>query len=206
MGRILNKPHYYDGRIYERIIDPYFAKVRDRISEIIPSRSKVLDVACGTGALCFRLAAKGCEVIGVELSLKMVEQARLRQEQGKIENLQFIHGDATRLEEFSDKAFDIAIISFGLHEMAQDEGRKVLLEMKRVAKRLIIVDYAVPQPRRLAGITCRFKEIVAGWDHFSRFKEFYRLGGLNFLLKEAEIKILDRERIKKKTIEIIQAR
>jgi len=204
MGRVLNKTHYYDGRIYERIIDPYFAKIRDRLSEIIPSGSRVLDVACGTGALCFSLAAKGCEVIGIELSLKLVEWARLRQKQEKIENLQFIHGDATKLEKFPDKAFDVAIICFGLHEMAQDEGRKVLLEMKRLAKRLILVDYAVPQPHRLAGITCRFKEIVAGWDHFSRFKEFYRLGGLNSLLKEAGIKILDRERIKKETIEIIQ--
>ncbi|MBA7628742.1 27-O-demethylrifamycin SV methyltransferase [subsurface metagenome] len=206
MGRVLNKVHYYDGRIYERVIDPYFAKVRDRISEIVPSGSRVLDVACGTGALCFKLATKGCEVIGIELSLKMVERAKLRQRQEKIENLQFIHGDATRLEKFSDKAFDIAIISFGLHEMTPDERRKILLEMKRVAKRLIIVDYAVPQPHRLAGITCRFKEIVAGWGHFSRFREFYRLGGLSFLLKEAGIEILDRERIKKETIEIVQVK
>jgi len=206
MGRILNKAHYYDGRIYERIIDPYFAKVRDRISEIVPSGSRVLDVACGTGALCFRLSAKGCEVIGIELSLKMVERARLRQKQERIENLQFIHGDATRLKKFSNEAFDIAIISFGLHEMAQDEGRKVLHEMKRVAKKLILVDYVVPQPRKIAGVTCRFKEIVAGWDHFSRFKEFYRLGGLKTLLKEAGIEILNRERIKKGTIEIIQAK
>ena len=101
MGRVLNKVHYYDGRIYERVIDPYFAKVRDRISEIVPSGSRVLDVACGTGALCFKLATKGCEVIGIELSLKMVERAKLRQRQEKIENLQFIHGDATRLEKFS---------------------------------------------------------------------------------------------------------
>ncbi len=204
MGRVSNKIHYYDGRIYERIIDPYFAKIRDRISEIVPSGSKVLDVACGTGALCFRLAAKGCEVIGIELSLKMVERARLKQKQEKIENLQFIHGDATRLEKFPDKAFDVAIICFGLHEMAQDERRKVLLEMKRLAKRLILVDYAVPQSRKIAGVTCRFKEIVAGWSHFSRFREFYHLGGLNSLLKETGLKILDREQVKKKTIEIIQ--
>jgi len=206
MGRVLNKIHYYDGRIYEQIIDPYFAKIRDRISEIVPSGSKVLDIACGTGALCFRLAAKGCKVIGIELSLKMVERARLRQKQERIENLQFIHGDAARLEKFSNEAFDVAIISVGLHEMAQDERGKVLLEMKRVAKRLIIVDYAVPHPRTIAGVACRFKEIVAGWDHFSRFREFYRSGGLSSLLKEGGIEILGRERIKKETIEIIQAK
>ena len=206
MGRVLNKIHYYDGRIYEQIIDPYFAKVRERINEFVPSGSKVLDIACGTGALCFSLAAKGCKVIGIELSLKMVERAKQKQKKEKIKNIQFIHGDATRLEKFSSKAFDIAIVSFGLHEMAQEERQKVLLEMKRVAKRLLLVDYAVPQPRRLAGITCRFKEIVAGWGHFSRFKEFYHLGGLNSLLKEAGIKILDRERIKKGTIEIVQVK
>ena len=206
MGRVSNKIHYYDGRIYERIIDPYFAKIRDRISEIIPSGSKVLDIACGTGALCFRLEAKGCEVIGIELSLKMVERARLKQKQEKIENLQFIHGDAARLEKFSNEAFDIAIICFGLHEMAQEERQKVLFEMKRVAKRLLLVDYAVPQPHRLAGVTCRFKEIVAGWSHFSCFREFYHLGGLNPLLKETGLEILDREQVKKETIEIIQAK
>ena len=205
MERVLNKTHYYDGRIYERIIDPYFAKVRDRISEIVPSGSRVLDVACGTGALCFRLATKGCQVIGIELSLKMVERTRLRQRQERIENLQFIHGDATRLEWFSHEVFDIAIICFGLHEMAQDERGKVLGEMKRVAKRLILVDYAVPQPRTLAGVACRFKEIVAGRGHFSRFWEFYRRGGLKTLLEEAGLEILDREGIKKGTIEIIQA-
>lgn len=206
MGRVLNKSHYYDGRIYEQIIDPYFAKIRERINEFVPSGSKVLDIACGTGALCLSLAAKRCKVIGIELSLKMVERAKQKQKQEKIKNIQFIHGNATRLDKFSDEAFDIAIICFGLHEMAQEERQKVLLEMKRVAKRVLLVDYAVPQPHRLAGVTCRFKEIAAGWSHFSRFREFYHLGGLNPLLKETGLEILDREQVKKETIEIIQAR
>lgn len=40
--------------------------------------SKVLDVGCGTGNFSIKLARKGLEVVGVDVSHPMIEKARKR--------------------------------------------------------------------------------------------------------------------------------
>jgi hypothetical protein len=61
--------------------------------------------------------------------------------------------------------------------------------MKRVAKRVIIVDYAVPLPKNYAGIGSRIAEFLAGREHNFNFKQYYRLGGLNGILRANNLTI-----------------
>ncbi|MBI2463677.1 methyltransferase domain-containing protein [Candidatus Peregrinibacteria bacterium] len=74
-----DKPHYYDGILYEMLIDPFFKEIRDSMSAQIKSGSSVIDIGCGTGSFVFELAEKCKLVVGVEISSKMFERAKSRQ-------------------------------------------------------------------------------------------------------------------------------
>ncbi|HEY5575346.1 MAG TPA: class I SAM-dependent methyltransferase, partial [Clostridiaceae bacterium] len=88
-----------------------YSSVIDRVSESVDISScrKILDVGCGTGALCAALSSRGFDVTGIDLSSKMLAVAMKKQENKKINFLQ-----ASVLERlpFEDKAFDISIASF----------------------------------------------------------------------------------------------
>ena len=89
----------------------------------ITSGSKVLDLATGTGYLSEIL--DGCEVIGADISLHMVNQAR------KKTDASFVLSDAHALP-FASSSFDAAVCSFALHEMAHP--KTAISEMFRVVR------------------------------------------------------------------------
>lgn len=94
-------------------------------------RTKVLDVACGSGSVAAVAASYGAQVEGIDFSENMVAAARSR-----YPSLSFQQGDAEALP-FADDMFDAVIISFGVHhfpfpQRALSEARRVL----RVAGRL----------------------------------------------------------------------
>lgn len=75
----------------------------------------VLDIGCGTGKStrdAARLAAPG-QVLGVDLSSRMLEYARRCSEEQGLTNLRFEQADA-QVHPFEEAAFDVAISSFGV--------------------------------------------------------------------------------------------
>ncbi len=87
-----------DGWLTEReaaIVDEYFAE---------PGR--VLDVGCGTGRTTRPLADRGHDVVGIDVSERMVAQARERHP-----DLTFRVDDATDLA-FADGSFDYVLFSY----------------------------------------------------------------------------------------------
>jgi len=70
---------------------------------------RVLDVACGPGewALDLAFAYPEIEVIGIDISLQMIEVAREQARIQGIENIQFHVMDATKPLEFPDSSFDL---------------------------------------------------------------------------------------------------
>jgi ubiquinone/menaquinone biosynthesis C-methylase UbiE len=95
----------------------------------------VLDVACGTGVTALDAAARvgpGGEVVGVDLSSRMVEAARQRAMQAQCANLRFERMDAERLE-LPDHSFDVALCALGLMYLPDPEH--AILEMRRVLRK-----------------------------------------------------------------------
>lgn len=104
---------------------------------------RVLDVATGTGAQAFAFAAAGANVVGVDMSPAMLDVARRH---NHLANVSFLEADASELP-LADASFDIACISFGLHEMPTAARYEVLCEMVRVTRpggTIVAVDYVLP--------------------------------------------------------------
>ena len=78
------------------------------------SPKSVLDVACGTGNVSFRLAADGFRVVGVDYSEAMIEVAKRKQTRPKRAQIEpnplFLCQNATQIE--LDVSFDCALCLF----------------------------------------------------------------------------------------------
>ena len=84
--------------------------------------SSVLDIGCGAGRHSIELAKSGIAVTGVDISPKMLAEARHRAEENNIK-LTLLEGDILRLSEFLNgrvEAFDgaICICESGLGRLA----------------------------------------------------------------------------------------
>jgi len=170
------------GIFYGTLVDPILAPMRKRVTREIRKGEKVIDIACGTGAQLFEIADRALHVTGVDLSESMINYARKKFKKHNKNDAAFHVCDATNLSIFEKGSFNVAIMSLALHQFHPGFHSPVLNEMKRIAKRIIIVDYAVPLPKNYAGSGSRVAEFLAGREHNHNFKEFYKLGGLNAIL------------------------
>ena len=95
---------------------------------------RVLDVACGTGLVTFRMAEAVGErgaVVGTDISGEMVETARRIAAERDLANASFERADAEALA-FADSTFDAAACGLGL--MYVPDPVKALCEMRRVLR------------------------------------------------------------------------
>lgn len=91
-------------------------RIWDRVLEISPiaPADRVLDVGCGTGVstrAAGHLASAGA-VLGVDLSARMLEEAKRRARAEGLTNVEFLQGDA-QVHPFEPQSFDLAISDFG---------------------------------------------------------------------------------------------
>jgi demethylmenaquinone methyltransferase/2-methoxy-6-polyprenyl-1,4-benzoquinol methylase len=177
------------GIFYSTVIDPVLAGMRKRIASEINPGEKVLDVACGTGAQVFEMAHRAKEVVGADLSESMYNKAQKTLKKKKLSNVSFCLCDATGRTKFSDKTFDVATMSLALHQFPPEMHETILSEMKRVARKIIIIDYAFPLPKNITGTGSRFAEFFAGREHYRNFKKYNRLGGLPGILPKNKLTI-----------------
>jgi ubiquinone/menaquinone biosynthesis C-methylase UbiE len=99
----------------------------------------MLDVGCGTGALCALLSDRGFTVTGIDPAEKMLNIAK-RNAKGK--PIRFVSGNVLEKLPFEDKSFDVAIASYVAHGMGANERQAMYAEMSRVARhKIIIYDY-----------------------------------------------------------------
>lgn len=170
------------GKFYGTVLDPILAPMRKRVALEIGANKTVIDIACGTGAQLFEIAGKAAKVTGVDLSESMIDFAKKSARNKNISNADFRVCDATDLSVFQNNTFDFAILSLALHQFSPDLHQPILSEMKRVAKTIILIDYAVPLPKNYVGFGSHVAEFLAGREHNRNFKMYYKLGGLNKIL------------------------
>ena len=79
------------------------------------SDKEILDFGGGTGLLSLPLAEQTKSVTLVDISEKMLEQARLKAEQQAIKNIQFLEQDL--LEKSLEQEFNLIVVCRVLHHM-----------------------------------------------------------------------------------------
>lgn len=81
---------------------------------LLVEHDRALDIGCGAGVStrdAARVATAG-RVLGIDLSARLVEEARRRSDAAGITNTSFVQGDA-QVYPFESEAFDVAISRFG---------------------------------------------------------------------------------------------
>ena len=91
----------------------------------------VLDVACGPGLLACAFARVARHVTGIDLTPRMLEQARTLQRTHRLENVTWHEGDVRTLP-FQDASFSIVTTRFTFHHF--EDPLMVLKEMRRVCR------------------------------------------------------------------------
>ncbi len=193
------------GVFYGTVIDPILAPLRKRVTAEIKPGEKVIDIACGTGVQLIEIAKTASFVTGVDLSESMVNFAIKTSKKANILNAAFFVCDASNLSIFKDKRFDVAIMTLALHQFPQHLYSPILSEIKRVANKIIIVDYAVPLPKNYIGIGSRIAEFLAGREHNKNFKNYYKLGGLSQILPANNLTIKNSRLLAEKAFKLVIA-
>lgn len=124
------------GRFYKTQKEHYTKIINDNKEEFdILSYKSIVDIGCGTGALCSALAKFPIVVTGVEPAKKMLKIGASKPENKAVN---FINGNTEDGLIFEDKTFDLSIASYVAHGMHKEERLNLYLEMTRVTKNYVI--------------------------------------------------------------------
>jgi ubiquinone/menaquinone biosynthesis C-methylase UbiE len=109
------------------------------LSALAPLQNrKVLEIACGTGRFTVMLAEEGANIVGLDISAAMLQEAREKaRAEGVDDHLEFMRGDAARLP-FPDDHFDTVFAMRFFH--LADTPASFLTEMARVSKDQVFFD------------------------------------------------------------------
>ncbi|MDQ8195512.1 class I SAM-dependent methyltransferase [Coraliomargarita sp. SDUM461004] len=110
----------------------------------VGSDDTVLDVACGPGLVACEFARFAKNVTGIDLTEKMIEEARRRQASEALSNMDWRIGSATELP-FENDRFSVVISRYTFHHFTRPQS--VLSEMIRVCRPngwVLIADPVLP--------------------------------------------------------------
>ncbi|MCV2518698.1 MAG: bifunctional demethylmenaquinone methyltransferase/2-methoxy-6-polyprenyl-1,4-benzoquinol methylase UbiE [Candidatus Lightella neohaematopini] len=109
---------------------------------------KILNLACGTGDLTYKLSSlvgNDGEIILLDINFSMLKNSRIKLRNiGILGNINYIQGDAEELP-FSKNIFDCIIISFGIRNfLNKDQVLKSSYKILKLGGRIIILEFSKP--------------------------------------------------------------
>ncbi len=172
-----NEYNKLTAKIYDPVLDPFIKDLRKRV--VIEAKrlgaKKIIDLCCGTGHQLKFFNTKDFEqVIGIDLSPHMVEIAEKYKVNCTV-------GDATQTP-FEDNSFDLAMVSFALHEKPWDLAKSIVDEAYRIVRpqgHFLVVDYIRNNKTHWWGRTMTWTiERLVGGEHYRNFLRFIEKGGV----------------------------
>jgi SAM-dependent methyltransferase len=110
----------------------------------------LLDVACGPGLTACAFAPHARQITGIDLTPAMIDQARRRQAEAGLDNMDWHVGDVSQLP-FADGQFSVAFSRYAFHHLLDPAA--VLAEMVRVTRpdgRVVVADVYTSSPEQAA--------------------------------------------------------
>ena len=178
--------------IYSLLIDPLLSGLRKAVAEEISGSDSVIDIACGPGTLAIEMAQRAVHVTGIDLDENLISFAISRAEKKGIMNVDFSVHDASHLLIYRENEFDFAVTSMAIHQFREDLAVKILIAMKRIARKVVIADYNCPLPRSFSGSVAFGIERLARGDHYRNFCNYMSRGGLTWFAGKAGLTIRSR--------------
>ncbi len=127
-----------DYELRERAYAPIHKRLIDRLDPRPGER--VLDVACGPGAIAARAARTGAEVTAIDLAPGMIARASRRPEP-----VNWQIGDCQSLP-FDDDSFDVVVSSFGV--IFAPDPQRAAAELSRVCRGRLAITAWIADPGR----------------------------------------------------------
>lgn len=123
----------------------------------------IIDVGCGTGALCSVLKQMGLKVTGVDRAERMLRIAARHPENIEVS---FLQASVLERMPFEDKEFDISIAALVAHGLKQDERKRMYAEMGRITEHMVLIyDY-----NKKRSMLVDIVEWFEGGDYFNFIK------------------------------------
>jgi demethylmenaquinone methyltransferase/2-methoxy-6-polyprenyl-1,4-benzoquinol methylase len=123
---------------------------------------RVLDLACGTGDLAIAAAAKGATVVGLDLTMPMIDLARRRAAPASQRPPAWLVGDMHALP-MPSESFDVVTTGYGLRNVP--DLRVALSEIHRVLRPGGVVcslDFNKPEAAWLRAVYLTYLDAVGG--------------------------------------------
>lgn len=86
--------------------------------------------------------------------------------------------------------FDLAILTYVIHEVDEPERIPLLNAISRIAHKIIIGDYPVPGLKGFGGLLRDVVEFIAGPEHFRNYRSYLANGGIHNLAHEVGLRII----------------
>lgn len=179
LHRIFWNAHVRQERLRDR--DPEKRVHTDLVlREILPfvrEGVRVLDAGGGYGRYSLELARRGCSVVHLDLSPRMLEEARRKaRDMGVEDHITFLSGKVQDLSAFEDESFDLVLSLDAPVSYAYPEEKRALQELCRVTRKTLIVSVVnrLGQLPVALALEARFRKDFAlswrflregNWDH-----------------------------------------
>ena len=147
----------FDSPKNQVLADLVNAEIKQQVSEL--STKSILDFGGGTGLIALPLAKQAKSVTLVDIAEKMLEQARIKVKNQKLENLHLIQQDLVLKP--LEQTFDLIIVSRVLHHMPHlDSSLAMFQEHLTPGGQLFIADYTVPDGENHGFIISKLEETL----------------------------------------------
>jgi len=151
----------------------------------VSGEDNVLDVACGPGMVACEFAKTARHVTGIDITEKMIEQARKRQQEMGLNNVFWDIGTVMPLP-YDTASFSTVVTRYSFHHFL--DPKAVLNEMVRVCKKggiVLIADAALPADK------------VNAYNHMEKLRDPSHTQALSYdtweqLMKESGLRNLQR--------------
>ena len=120
---------YYDKQV--KVYDNAYKLTIQNSLKFINQEYSVLDFACGTGIVSIEIAKEAKKVVAVDISDKMIDVAKKKLSQKKLDNIEFKAVDGYNLD-YPENHFNVVLLYNALHVV--QEPQTVLKEIKRLLK------------------------------------------------------------------------